>query len=167
MSNRGSYGANRRIRAADEAIRAAKAEYRPKISFLLPGELVWPTSILADSVRPASLLVRDSWNSMETSTGSPQERSVIASPGRPKPEDQLVDEHDRVTREVWTAYIAFFELLYENSNCRGSSRFREYFLLRVAGPYKYGVKNLIDVVTARSSSLRRGFPAFPPDHNSF
>jgi outer membrane protein TolC len=63
---------------------------------------------------------------------------------------KMTDKHDQVTREVWTAYIAFKTALRKQEAAVS--------LLDSAGTsysasldaYKYGVRNLIDVVNAEN-----------------
>src|SRR6202044_1331910 len=62
--------------------------------------------------------------------------------------DEMTEKHDQATREVWTAYIAFrtAQRKEEAAVALLDSANSSYEASLEA--YKYGVKNLIDVVTA-------------------
>ncbi len=75
------------------------------------------------------------------------ELAIAQSKGRAA-RDEMREKQDQATREVWTAYIGFrtamrkqqaAEALLESANASYSASL---------DAYKYGVKNLIDVVTA-------------------
>jgi outer membrane protein len=140
------------IRAADDAIRAAKAEYRPMI--VLSGTAaqtsVWPTTDygqLGPASEPtwsASLSVE--WRIFDG--GARRNELAIAQSKRREAQDEMTEIHDQATREVWTAYIAFRTAqrkeqaavaLLESANASYSASL---------DAYKYGVKNLVDVLTA-------------------
>jgi outer membrane protein len=140
------------MRAADDAVRAAKAAYRPKI--VLSGSAaqtsVWPTTDygqLGPASEPtwsASLGVE--WRIFDG--GARKNELAIAESKKREAQDEMTEKHDQATREVWTAYIAFRTAqrkqqaavaLLESANASyGAS----------LDAYKYGVKNLVDVLTA-------------------
>jgi outer membrane protein len=140
------------IRAADDAIRAAKAAYRPKIelSGSAAQQSVWPTTDYgqlgpaSEPVWSASLGVE--WRIFDG--GARRNELAIAESKRREAQDEMTEKHDQATREVWTAYIAFSTAqrkeqaavaLLESANASyGAS----------LDAYKYGVKNLVDVLTA-------------------
>ncbi len=140
------------IRAADDAVRAAKAEYRPKI--VLSGSAgqtsVWPTTDYgqlgptSETTWSASLGVE--WRIFDG--GARRNELAIAESKRREAQDVMTEKHDQATREVWTAYIAFRTAqrkqqaavaLLDSANASYSASL---------DAYKYGVKNLIDVLTA-------------------
>jgi outer membrane protein len=142
------------IRAADDEVRAAKAEYRPKI--VLSGSAaqtsVWPTTDfgqLGPASEPtwaASLGVE--WRIFDG--GARRNELKIAESKKREAQDEMTEKHDQATREVWTAYIAFKTALRKEQAAVA--------LLDSAGTsysasleaYKYGVRNLIDVVNAEN-----------------
>jgi outer membrane protein len=140
------------IRAADDAVRAAKAEYRPKIS--LSGSAaqtsIWPTAdygqLGSASQTTWSAALEVQWRIFDG--GARKNELAIAESKRREAQDEMTEKHDQATREVWTAYIAFRTALrkqqaavalLDSANASYSSSLEAY---------KYGVKNLIDVVTA-------------------
>jgi outer membrane protein len=140
------------IRAADDAVRAAKAEYRPKI--VLSGSAaqtsIWPTAdygqLGSASQTTWSGALEVQWRIFDG--GARKNELAIAESKRREAQDEMTEKHDQATREVWTAYIAFRTALrkqqaavalLDSANASYSSSLEAY---------KYGVKNLIDVVTA-------------------
>jgi outer membrane protein TolC len=152
------------IRRADDAIKAARSEYRPQV--VLQGNAaytsVWPTADYgqlgpaSQATWAASLAVQ--WRLFDG--GARKNELAKAQSEKRTAQEELREKKDDATREVWTAYIAFrtalrkeraAEALMESANASYSSSL---------DAYKYGVKNLIDVVTAekqlataRSSSV--------------
>jgi outer membrane protein len=141
-----------RIRSAEAGIRAAKAEYKPQI--VLSGSAaqtsIWPTAdygVLGSASEPTwSVELGIRWRIFDG--GARKNELLIAESKRRQEQDELTEIHDRATREVWTAYIAFRTALrkhdaavalLESANASYSSSLEAY---------KYGVKNLVDVVTA-------------------
>ena len=140
------------IRSAEDRIRAARAEYKPQI--VLSGSVaqtsVWPASdygVLGSASEPtwtAELGIH--WRIFDG--GVRKNEVLIAESKRREAEDELTTINDATTREVWTAYIAF----------RTASRKHDAAVALLASAnesysasldaYKYGVKNLVDVVTA-------------------
>src|SRR5271170_280523 len=146
------------IRAADDAVRAAKAEYRPKI--VLSGSAaqtsVWPTAdygTFAASSEPTwSAALSIEWRIFDG--GARKNELAIAESKRRAAQDVMTEKHDQATREVWTAFIAFRTAqrkeqaavaLLESANTSYSASL---------DAYKYGVKNLVDVLTAEKQQAR-------------
>jgi outer membrane protein len=140
------------IRAADDAVRAARAEYRPKI--VLSGSAaqtsVWPTADygeLGPASQPtwsASLGVQ--WRIFDG--GARKNELAIAESKRREAKDELTEKHDQATREVWTAYIAFRTAQRKEQASVALLNSANASYSASLDAYKYGVKNLIDVVTA-------------------
>jgi outer membrane protein len=141
-----------RIRSAEAGIREAKAEYKPQI--VLSGSAaqtsVWPTAdygqLGAASEPTWSVGLSIHWRIFDG--GLRKNDLLIAESKRREAQDELTTKDDETTREVWTAYIAFQTALrkhdaavalLESANASYSSSLEAY---------KYGVKNLVDVVTA-------------------
>lgn len=140
------------IKSAEARSRAAKAEYKPQIA--LAGSAaetsLWPTADYGQfgpaSEPTWSVAVSLKWRIFDG--GIRKNGLAIAESQRREAEDQLTARHDQTIREVWTAYIAFRTAvrkhdaavaLLESANASYSSSL---------DAYKYGVKNLVDVVTA-------------------
>ena len=141
-----------RVRSAEARIRGAKAEYKPQI--VLSGSVaqtsVWPAADygqLGSASEPtwsASLSIH--WRIFDG--GERKNEVLIAESKRREAEDELIAEHDQTTREVWTAYIAFRTALRKHDAAVALLESANASYSASLDAYKYGVKNLVDVVTA-------------------
>ena len=141
-----------KIRAADDAIREAKAAYRPQIG--LTGSAAqsseWPTTDYGQlgSANEAtwSATLGIEWRLWDG--GARKNELAAAQSKRREAQDEMTELKDQATREAWTAYIAFHTAVRKEQAAEA--------LLNSAGTsysasldaYEYGVKNLVDVVTA-------------------
>jgi outer membrane protein TolC len=140
------------IRAADDAVRAAKAEYRPKIVMSASGAQtsIWPTSSygeLGSASKPtwaASLGVE--WRIFDG--GARKYELASAESKRREAQDEMTEKHDQATREVWTSYISFRTALRKEEAAVALLTSANTSYEASLDAYRYGVKNLIDVVTA-------------------
>jgi outer membrane protein len=140
------------IRAADDAVRATRAEYRPKI--VLSGSAaqtsIWPTADygeLGSTSQPtwsASLEIQ--WRIFDG--GARKNELAIAESKRREEQNEMTEKRDQATREVWTAYIAFRTALRKQQAAVALLDSATTSYSASLDAYKYGVKNLIDVVTA-------------------
>jgi outer membrane protein len=141
-----------RIRSAEARIRAARAEYKPQI--VLSGSAaqtsVWPKSDygqLGSASEPTwSVALGIHWRIFDG--GVRKNEVLIAESKRREAEDELTAEHDQTTREVWTAYIAFRTALRKHDAAVALLESANASYSASLDAYKYGVKNLVDVVTA-------------------
>ncbi len=140
------------IRAADDAIRAAKSEYLPKISLSAKAAQtsIWPT-VDYGQVGNASLPtwaaeVAVEWRLFDG--GARKNELVEARSKKREAQDELREKRDQTTREVWTAYIAFRTALRKQQAAVALLESANSSYSASLEAYKYGVKNLIDVVTA-------------------
>jgi outer membrane protein len=141
-----------RIRSAEAGIRAAKAEYKPQIT--LSGSVaqtsVWPSAdygVLGSASEPtwsAELGIR--WRIFDG--GVRKNELLIAESKRREAQDDLTAKRDQTTREVWTAYIAFRTALRKHDAAVALLDSANESYSASLDAYKYGVKNLVDVVTA-------------------
>jgi outer membrane protein len=141
-----------RMRAAEGGVRAARAEYKPQI--LLSGSIaqtsVWPTADFGQ-FGPASLptwtvTLGIQWRIFDG--GARKNELLIAQSKQREAEDQFTAQQDQATREVWTAYIAFRTALRKHEAAGALLKSANESYSASLDAYKYGVKNLIDVVTA-------------------
>src|SRR6202046_798975 len=141
-----------RIRSAEARIRAAKAEYKPQIG--LSGSVaqtsVWPSSDygkLGSASEPTwSVELGVHWRIFDG--GVRKNELLIAESKRREAEDELTTKNDETTREVWTAYIAFRTALRKHEAAVALLESGNASYSASLDAYKYGVKNLVDVVTA-------------------
>jgi outer membrane protein len=140
------------IRAADDAIRAARAEYKPKIVVAadVAQTSLWPTSSfgeLGSASRPTwSATLALEWRLFD---GGVRRNQVAAAESRRRlAQDEMTEIHDRATREVWTAYINFRSAARKNDAALALLESANTSYSASLDAYNSGVRNLIDVVTA-------------------
>jgi outer membrane protein len=141
-----------RIRAAKDEVRAARSAYKPQIS--LSGSVaqtsVWPTADfgqLGPASQPTwSAGVSVQWRIFDG--GARKNELLIAESKRREAEDELTAIHDEATREVWTAYVAFRTAVRKHEAAVALLKSANESYSASLDAYQYGVKNLIDVVTA-------------------
>jgi outer membrane protein TolC len=140
------------IRTANDAVRAAKAEYRPKIvlSASAAQTSVWPSvdyGKLGQASEPtwtATLGVQ--WRIFDG--GERKNQLAIAESKRREAQDEMRAKHDDAVREVWTAYIGFCTGLRKEQAAVAVLDSASASYASSLDAYKYGVRNLVDVVTA-------------------
>ena len=79
---------------------------------------------------------------------------LIAESKRREAQDELTTINDETTREVWTAYIAFRTALRKHEAAVALLESGNESYSASLDAYKYGVKNLVDVVTAENQLAR-------------
>jgi outer membrane protein len=147
-----------RIRSAEARIRAAKAEYKPQI--VLSGSVaqtsIWPTADygqLGPASEPTwSAELGVHWRIFDG--GVRKNELLIAESKRREAQDELTTINDETTREVWTAYIAFRTALRKHDAALALLKSANESYSASLDAYKYGVKNLVDVVTAENQLAR-------------
>jgi outer membrane protein TolC len=152
------------IRAADDAIRSAKSEYLPKVllSANAAQTSIWPTADygqLGNASQPTwSAILAVEWRLFDG--GARKNELALAQSKKREAKEEFREKHDQATREVWTAYIAFRSALRKQQAAVALLDSANSSYSASLDAYKYGVKNLIDVVTAekqlaqaRSSSV--------------
>ncbi len=141
-----------RIRSEEARIRAARAEYKPQI--VLSGSVaqtsLWPTAdygVLGSASEPTwSVALGIRWRIFDG--GARKNELLIAESKRREAGDELTAKRDETTREVWTAYIAFRTALRKHDAAVALLESANASYSASLEAYKYGVKNLVDVVTA-------------------
>lgn len=141
------------IRAADDHIRAARAEYKPKI--VVAGSVaqtsLWPTSSygeLGSASRPTwSAALAVEWTIFD---GGARRNKVDAAESRRRvAQDELVEAHDKATREVWTAYINYRSALRKNEAALALFDSANTSYNASLEAYNAGVRTLLDLVNAQ------------------
>lgn len=140
------------IRAADDRIRAAKAAYRPRITISGSGAQtsIWPSpdaGLLGNASEPTwSAYMGLEWKVFDG--GARRNQLAAAQSKRREAVDELTEKRDQATRQVWSAYIAFHTALKKQQAALSLLDAANESYNASLEAYKYGVKNLIDVVTA-------------------
>ncbi len=140
------------IRAADDAIRAAKAEYKPRIATSASGAWtsVWPTSSYGElgsasrATWAAGLEIE--WKLFDG--GKRKNEVAEAESHRRLAQDEMTEIHDKATREVWAAYINFRTAVRKNEAAVALLESANASYSANLDAYNSGVRNLVDVVTA-------------------
>jgi len=140
------------IRAADDAIRSAKSAYLPRISLSANAAQtsIWPTTDygqLGNASEPTwAAEVGVEWRIFDG--GARKNELAEARSKKRAAQDELREKRDQTTREVWTAYIGFRTGLRKEQAAVALLDSASSSYSASLEAYKYGVKNLIDVVTA-------------------
>jgi outer membrane protein len=140
------------IRAADSEIRAAKAAYGPRMSFTgdAAQTSLWPTASygqLGSASKPTWSAAFDiEWRIFDG--GARKHELTAAESRRREAQDELTDKRDHATREVWSSYIAFRTAIRKEQAAVALLKSANASYSASLDAYKYGVKNLVDVVTA-------------------
>jgi outer membrane protein len=140
------------IRAADDRIRVAKGEYRPRITLTGNGAQtsIWPSpdaGSLGQASQPTwAAILGVEWRVFDG--GARRNELAAAQSKKREAQDELTEKRDQATREVWTAYIAFRTALRKQQAAVSLLEAANESYGASLEAYKYGVKNLIDVVTA-------------------
>lgn len=143
-----------RIRSAEAQIRSAKAEYKPQI--ILSGSAaqtsLWPSADygqLGSASEPTwSVALGVHWRIFDG--GIRKNQLLIAESKRREAQDELTAIHDQAAREVWTSYIAFQTAVRKHDAALALVNAANASYSASLSAYKYGVKNLVDVVTAEN-----------------
>jgi outer membrane protein TolC len=140
------------IRAADDAIRQAKAAYRPQIGLKAAGAQtsVWPTADFGElgpaSMPTWSVTLGIQWELWDG--GARKNELAIAQSKRREAQDEMTELRDQATREVWTAYISFRTAVKKEQAAEALLESASTSYSASLDAYQYGVKNLVDVLTA-------------------
>ncbi|WP_263357286.1 TolC family protein [Acidicapsa ligni] len=140
------------IRAADQEVRVAKSEYLPSIGLTANGAQtsLWPT-VDSGKVGQASeptwaVQLGVEWRLFDG--GARKNSLAIAQSKGREARDEMREKKDTATREVWTAYIGFRTAIRKQQAAQALLESANSSYSASLDAYKYGVKNLIDVVTA-------------------
>ena len=140
------------IRAADQEVRTAKSEYYPSIGLSANGAQtsIWPTvdfGQLGHASEPTwAVQLGVQWRLFDG--GARKNELAIARSKSREARDEMREKQDQATREVWTAYIGFRTALRKEQAAEALLDSANSSYSASLDAYKYGVKNLIDVVTA-------------------
>jgi outer membrane protein len=144
-----------KLRASNAALKTAKAEYLPEIHFggYAGQESLWPSlngpNVLGhanESVWSVGFGAR--WTIFDG--GQRKNEVLLADSHRREAEDEKREKEDAIGREVWTAYVQFRTAVrqHEAAETLLTSATTSYDASLDA--YRYGVKNLVDLVTAEN-----------------
>lgn len=141
------------IRAANDEVRSARADYLPQIvvSGAVAQTSLWASSdsgTLGNASMPTwSATLGVQWRIFDG--GARKHALREAESKRREEQDKMTDLRDRTAREVWSAYIGFRTAVQKEHAAVAllTSATSSYDASLEA--YKYGVRTLVDVVTAQ------------------
>lgn len=140
------------IRAAYAATREARSAFLPTLSLSATGGQTaeWPTAdngkLGAASVSTWSAELSLRWTIVDG--GARKNRVQLEESRKREAEARLRELHDETTREVWSSYISFLTAVKKNDSAVALLSAANESYSSSLDAYKFGVKNLIDVVTA-------------------
>jgi len=140
------------IRAAEQEVKAAKSEYLPSFGLTANGAQtsLWPTTDsgkLGQASEPTwAVQLGVEWRLFDG--GARKNSLAIAQSKGREARDEMREKKDEATREVWTAYIGFRTAMRKQQAAQSLLESANSSYSASLDAYKYGVKNLIDVVTA-------------------
>jgi outer membrane protein len=141
------------IRAASDEVRSARADYRPRIalSASVAQTSLWPTSDsgpLGNASQPTwSANMALEWRIFD---GGARKHALREAESKKREEqDRMTDLHDSTTREVWSAYIGFRTAVQKQRAAVALLQSASTSYDASLEAYKYGVRTLVDVVTAQ------------------
>lgn len=140
------------IRASEDRVRIARDAYRPRVVLSGSGAQtsIWPTTDYGQ-LGPVSeptwtAAIGLEWKIFDG--GERRHELAAAQSEKREAQDELTEKHDQATREVWSSYIAFRTALKKQQAAVSLLEAANESYGASLEAYKYGVKNLIDVVTA-------------------
>ncbi|PWU00345.1 MAG: TolC family protein [Terriglobia bacterium] len=142
------------IRRADDEIRNADSAYKPKVTLsanvaqtsVWPREVRPPAELGNINTRTWAAAVNVEWTIFDG--GARRSRKELAQSGKRQATEELRDQRDKVQREVWSSYIAFRTALRQEEAAVALLSAAETSYSASLDAYNFGVKNLVDVVTA-------------------
>lgn len=146
-----------KLRMAQEELKLAHDAYRPTIDVAARGSVqsIWPTvskqygSSLADTTQFVwSADLRIHWNFFD---GGLRRSEVLARASEhQQAAEELREKHDSITREAWEAYLQFRTATRQEQAAETLLKAATISYDASLDAYRYGVKNLIDLVNAES-----------------
>jgi outer membrane protein TolC len=146
-----------RLQASNAAFKATKSEYLPAIYLGASGaqQLLWP-SVNVSGPNPLGHANQTVWSVGVTAHwtifdgGLRRNEVLLADSKRREAQDEKREKEDAIGREVWVAYVQFRTAVrqHEAAETLLTSASTSYDASLEA--YRYGVKNLVDLVTAEN-----------------
>jgi outer membrane protein TolC len=143
-----------KLRAATEDLKTARSSYRPRLELQsnAASQSLWP------STNPPSLgnTTQFVWSvglklQWELFDGGARRNEVLLVESRQRQAaDELREKRDEVTRETWTSYLQFRTAARQQDAAQSLLAAATTSYDASLDAYRYGVKNLIDLVTAES-----------------
>lgn len=143
-----------RLRAANAQLKEAHAEYLPRIQLQASGaqSAVWPTAdsgkLGAANMPIWNVSMKIQWTLFDGNRRHEEIRQ--AESRRREAQEDLRDRKNQVAREVWTAWLQFRTAVRQQEASETLLAFATTSYDASLDAYRYGVKNLVDLVTAET-----------------
>jgi outer membrane protein TolC len=143
-----------RLRAANAELKSAQAENRPSFQLEASGaqSAVWPTTdsgkLGAANMPIWSVGLKFQWSVFDG--GQRRNEARLADAQRSATQEALRNKRNEVSREVWTAYVQFHTAVRQHEAAETLLRSANASYDASLDAYRYGVKNLVDLVTAET-----------------
>jgi outer membrane protein TolC len=143
-----------KLRAADAEVKAARSAYRPTVEFesAASSQSIWPTvsqPSLGDTTQFVwSTAVQLKWNLFDG--GLRRHEALRRVSEQRQTAEELREKSDDITRETWIAYLQFGTSVRQQEAARTLLQAATTSYDASLDAYRYGVKNLIDLVNAES-----------------
>jgi outer membrane protein len=147
------------LQAAKAAVRVAQAEYRPEIHLQsnVAQASMWASSNVGtfgdanhQTVWNAGIKVQ--WTLFDGGLRKNEVR--LAESKRREVQDEIREKQDAIGREVWSAYLQFQTAVRQHEAAETLFKSASTSYDASLDAYRYGVKNLIDVVSADAQLAR-------------
>jgi outer membrane protein len=145
------------LQASNAEFKAAKSEYLPTVSFAASAaqQSLWPTINVPgpnplghsnETVWTAGLGIR--WTIFDG--GSRRNAVHLADSKRREAQEEKREKEDAIGREVWVAYVQFRTAVRQHEAADTLLKSASTSYDASLDAYRYGVKNLVDLVTAEN-----------------
>jgi len=146
-----------KIQAANAELKAAKSEYLPTIHLGASAaqQSVWPTVNVPGS-NPLGHANQTVWNVGLSARwtifdgGARRSEVLLADSKRREAQHEKREKEDAIGREVWTAFVQFRTAVRQHDAAETLLTSANTSYDASLDAYKYGVKNLVDLVTAEN-----------------
>jgi outer membrane protein len=143
-----------RLHAANAEVSAAHAENRPSLHLQASGgqSSIWPTTSYGELGSANQSIwnvgIKFQWSLFD---GGQRKNEVrLADSKRREAQEALRDKQDQVTHEVWSAYLQFRTAVRQQEAAETLLNSAQTSYDASLEAYKYGVKNLVDLVAAET-----------------
>ncbi len=143
-----------KLNSANQAIKTARSSYRPTAEFKSDAaqQSIWPSmsqpSLGNTTQFVWSVGVKLRWEFFDG--GARRNEVLIAESEHRQAAEELREKQDEVTRETWTAYLQFRTAARQQEAAQSLLAAATTSYDASLDAYRYGVKNLVDLVTAES-----------------
>ena len=146
-----------KIRAANAELKAAKSEYLPEIHLGASAaqQALWPT-VNVSGPNPLGHANQTVWSVDMTvrwtlfDGGLRRDEVLLAEAKRREAQEEQREKEDVIGREVWAAYIQFRTAVRQHEAAKTLLASASTSYDASLDAYQYGVKNLVDLVTAEN-----------------